>query len=318
MSSSTLPVTRPECDGAAQTQALINLTDLGEQVQSAPNRLCNERNSLESRRRGGGVSRMRAPMRPGRSSSGTDLSTLGHHAVQRGIAGTAPRRSSHRGRQARAVHAAVRGLCHRSIAGPRHHPNGTGFLGRSWDAVRSIMQRAGERDVPCAARIIYLFCRNTARTPQIGRDQNDLAKGQDDFTVMTDLDASRVLDAAADRTQPGRRPKTCCKPCRPRSVLPSRPSSPTCGRPRSRRSPPKCLKPTWFTTNSTSPSAAVNGWTRSADMKTTPCRPSTLPSVTRRAPRCGSVVARWRRLARRSRPHLWKWGATNDSAEAPV
>lgn len=30
----------------------------------------------------------------------------------------------------------------------------TRFLGRSLDAVRNIMQRAGERDVPCAARII--------------------------------------------------------------------------------------------------------------------------------------------------------------------
>jgi transposase len=66
------------------------------------------------------------------------------------------------------------------------------LLGLSWDAAQTIMDRAVERG---------LERRDSTPIRHIGIDEQSFGKGHDDVTLLTDIDASRVLDVAPERTQ---------------------------------------------------------------------------------------------------------------------
>ena len=66
------------------------------------------------------------------------------------------------------------------------------LLGLSWDAVQTIMDRAVARG---------LERREATPIKHIGIDEKSFGRGQDYITVLTDLDGSRVLDVAPERTQ---------------------------------------------------------------------------------------------------------------------
>jgi transposase len=66
------------------------------------------------------------------------------------------------------------------------------LLGLSWDAAQTIMDRAVERG---------LERREANPIPHIGIDEKSFGKGHDYITVLTDIDGSRVLDVAPERTQ---------------------------------------------------------------------------------------------------------------------
>ena len=66
------------------------------------------------------------------------------------------------------------------------------LLGLSWDAVQTIMDRAVARG---------LERREATPIKHIGIDAKSFGRGQDSITVLTDLDGSRVLDVAPERTQ---------------------------------------------------------------------------------------------------------------------
>jgi len=66
------------------------------------------------------------------------------------------------------------------------------LLGLSWDAVQTIMDRAVARG---------LDRRETTPIKHIGIDEKSFGREQDYTTVLTDLDGSRVLDVAPERTQ---------------------------------------------------------------------------------------------------------------------
>jgi transposase len=66
------------------------------------------------------------------------------------------------------------------------------LLGVSWDAVQSIMDRAVARG---------LERRETTHIPHLGIDEKSFRKKHDYITVLTDVDGSRVLDVAPERTQ---------------------------------------------------------------------------------------------------------------------
>ena len=66
------------------------------------------------------------------------------------------------------------------------------LLGLSWDAVQTIMDRAVERG---------LDRRGATPIKHLGIDEKSFGKGHDYITVLTDLDGSRVLDVAPERTQ---------------------------------------------------------------------------------------------------------------------
>jgi len=66
------------------------------------------------------------------------------------------------------------------------------LLGLTWDAVQTIMDRAVERG---------LARREAAATPHLGLDEKSFGKGHDYITVLTDIDGSRVLDVAPERTK---------------------------------------------------------------------------------------------------------------------
>lgn len=66
------------------------------------------------------------------------------------------------------------------------------LLGLSWNGVQTIMDRAVARG---------LARRDAAPVPHLGLDEKSFGKGQDYITVLTDIDGSRVLDVAPERTQ---------------------------------------------------------------------------------------------------------------------
>lgn len=66
------------------------------------------------------------------------------------------------------------------------------LLGLSWDSVQAIMDRAAARG---------LARRKAVPVPHLGLDEKSFGKGQDYITVLTDIDGSRVLDVAPERTQ---------------------------------------------------------------------------------------------------------------------
>jgi len=66
------------------------------------------------------------------------------------------------------------------------------LLGLSWDAAQTIMDRAVERG---------LERREATPVLHLGIDEKNFGKGQDYITVLTDLNGSRVLDVAPERTQ---------------------------------------------------------------------------------------------------------------------
>jgi len=66
------------------------------------------------------------------------------------------------------------------------------LLGLSWDAAQTIMDRAVERG---------LERREAKSVPHLGIDEKNFGQGQDYITVLTDLDGSRILDVAPERTQ---------------------------------------------------------------------------------------------------------------------
>ena len=66
------------------------------------------------------------------------------------------------------------------------------LLGLSWDAAQTIMDRAVERG---------LERREAKPIPHVGIDEKSFGRGHDYITVLTDLDGSRVLDVAPERTQ---------------------------------------------------------------------------------------------------------------------
>ena len=66
------------------------------------------------------------------------------------------------------------------------------LLGLSWDAAQTIMDRAVERG---------LERREATPIPHVGIDEKSFGKGHDYVTVLTDIDGSRVLDVAPERTQ---------------------------------------------------------------------------------------------------------------------
>ena len=66
------------------------------------------------------------------------------------------------------------------------------LLGLSWDAVQTIMDRAVARGREH---------REATPINHIGIDEKSFGRGQDYITVLTDLDGSRVLDVAPERTQ---------------------------------------------------------------------------------------------------------------------
>lgn len=66
------------------------------------------------------------------------------------------------------------------------------LLGLSWDALQTIMDRAVERG---------LARREATPIPHLGLDEKSFGRGHDYITVLTDIDGSRVLDVAPERTQ---------------------------------------------------------------------------------------------------------------------
>jgi transposase len=66
------------------------------------------------------------------------------------------------------------------------------LLGLSWDAAQTIMDRAVERG---------LERREATPIRHVGIDEKSFGKGHDYVTVLTDIDGSRVLDVAPERTQ---------------------------------------------------------------------------------------------------------------------
>ena len=66
------------------------------------------------------------------------------------------------------------------------------LLGLSWHSVHEIMERAVERG---------LICREDEAVPHIGIDEKSFGRGQDDISVMVDIDGSRVLEVAKDRSE---------------------------------------------------------------------------------------------------------------------
>ena len=66
------------------------------------------------------------------------------------------------------------------------------LLGLSWDAAQTIMDRAVERG---------LERREVTPIRHIGIDEKSFGRGHDYITVLTDIDGSRVLDVAPERTQ---------------------------------------------------------------------------------------------------------------------
>src|SRR5215207_193132 len=66
------------------------------------------------------------------------------------------------------------------------------LLGLSWDQVDAILRRAVERG---------LQRRDAAPIRHLGLDEKSFGRGHDYVTVMTDLDGSRVLEVAPERTQ---------------------------------------------------------------------------------------------------------------------
>ena len=65
------------------------------------------------------------------------------------------------------------------------------LLGLSWDATHRIMEAALERG---------LDRRKAEPVPNIGIDEKSFAKGQSSISVMTDINGSRVLEVAPERT----------------------------------------------------------------------------------------------------------------------
>jgi transposase len=65
-------------------------------------------------------------------------------------------------------------------------------LGLSWDEIHGIMERAVERG---------LERRQAEKLPALGVDEKAFRKGQKYFTLVNDLERSRVLYVAEDRTQ---------------------------------------------------------------------------------------------------------------------
>lgn len=66
------------------------------------------------------------------------------------------------------------------------------LLGLTWDGVQAIMDRAVKRG---------LERRSVDEVHHLGLDEKSFGQGHDYITVLTDLDGSRVLDVAVDRTQ---------------------------------------------------------------------------------------------------------------------
>lgn len=66
------------------------------------------------------------------------------------------------------------------------------LLGLSWDGVQAILDRAVVRG---------LARRQAGPIHHLGLDEKSFGKGHDYITVLTDLDGSRVLDVAPERTQ---------------------------------------------------------------------------------------------------------------------
>lgn len=66
------------------------------------------------------------------------------------------------------------------------------LLGLTWECVQRIMDRAVERG---------LERREATPIKHVGIDEKSFGRGQDYITVLTDLDGSRVLDVAPERTQ---------------------------------------------------------------------------------------------------------------------
>ncbi len=66
------------------------------------------------------------------------------------------------------------------------------LLGLSWDAAQTIMDRAVERG---------LERREATPIRHVGIDEKSFGKGHDYVTVLTDIDGSRVLNVAPERTQ---------------------------------------------------------------------------------------------------------------------
>ena len=66
------------------------------------------------------------------------------------------------------------------------------LLGLSWDATQLIMDRAVERG---------LERREATPIPHVGIAEKSFGRGHDYITVLTDIDGSRVLDVAPERTQ---------------------------------------------------------------------------------------------------------------------
>jgi transposase len=66
------------------------------------------------------------------------------------------------------------------------------LLGLHWDAVQTIMDRAVQRG---------LERRSLEQVHHVGMDEKSFKKGQSYISVLTDLDGSRVLDVAPDRTE---------------------------------------------------------------------------------------------------------------------
>src|SRR5262249_37785009 len=65
-------------------------------------------------------------------------------------------------------------------------------LGLSWDEIHGIMERAVERG---------LKRREAEPLPQLGVDEKAFRQGHKDFTLVNDLERSRVLYVGEDRTQ---------------------------------------------------------------------------------------------------------------------
>jgi transposase len=66
------------------------------------------------------------------------------------------------------------------------------LLGLSWDAAQTIMERAVDRG---------LQRREATSVLHLGIDEKSFGKGHDYITVLTDIDGSRVLEVAPERTQ---------------------------------------------------------------------------------------------------------------------
>jgi transposase len=66
------------------------------------------------------------------------------------------------------------------------------LLGLSWGCAPRIMDRAVERG---------LLERNLEEVTHVGLDEKSFRRGQDDISVMTDIDASRVLEVSEGRDE---------------------------------------------------------------------------------------------------------------------